>query len=585
MRTLRRLLGYWRPYAGRMAALTLCALVGVGASVAGPWVIGRTLDECFTLGATLTVDWSGLATHLAALAGVYLLGLAADWAQEWGMVGLSQRVVANMRRELFDHLLTLDLAFFDQRQRGDLLSRLANDTELIREGLGRALVQTATTIVQMIVMLVVMLGLSPSLTCVVAVSIPLVIVLSRVVIRRSRRFFSEQQRALGSMNGVIEESIGGLRVVRALGREESWTLRFERANEAVRSAGTQAQINSGLLMPLLRVLDNLSYILVAVAGGLLAMRGACTVGLIQSFLLYARHFLRPVNQIATQLNSVQSAVAGAERLFDILDTRGTIGDAPGCLTPARDVAGRVCFRDVHFGYEPGRPILRGVSFTAEPGQVVAIVGTTGAGKTTLMNLLVRFYDVWQGSIELDGVDIRRYGLTYLRDSMAFVLQDPVLFSGTVRHNISYGDPSLSSLEAVRDSARQARADAFIERLPGGYEARLVRQGENLSNGQRQLLTIARAIHSHAPMLVLDEATSNIDSHNEALLQEAMRHLAAHRTCFIIAHRLSTIRTADVILVLREGRIVERGSHAELLALGGEYRRIHDAQFVGNVGEE
>lgn len=574
--TLRRLLRYWTPYRWTMAWMTLCALVSVGTSVMGPWLIGRTIDEGFVVEGGISVDYSSLLRNLVLLMVVYVVGLLCDYAQEWSMAGVSQGVVSNMRTELFNHLLTLDLRFFDGRERGDLLSRVTNDTELIKEGLGRALIQAVTTVVQMVAMVVVMLSLSWRLTLVVSVSIPVVVVLSRVVIARSRRWFSAQQRSLGQMNSAIEESISGLRTIRSLGREDTFAARFAVGNEGVREAGTQAQINSGLLMPLLRVLDNLSYILVAVVGGLMAMSGAMTVGLIQSFLLYTRHFLRPVNQIATQLNTLQSAVAGAERIFGILDERGSIETTATSLLPQEDVRGRVEFDRVEFGYVPGTPILKGVSFVAEPGQVVAIVGTTGAGKTTLMNLLVRFYDVDAGAIRIDGVDIRQYDLTYLRDSMAFVLQEPILFSGTVSYNIRYGDPALSDMTAVRASARQARADAFIERMPGGYEARLIRQGENLSNGQRQLLTIARAIHSHAPMLVLDEATSNIDSHNEALLQEAIRNLAAGRTCFMIAHRLSTIRNADVILVLRNGQIVERGTHEELLALGGEYKRIHDS---------
>lgn len=302
------------------------------------------------------------------------------------------------------------------------------------------------------------------------------------------------------------------------------------------------------------------------------------MGSIQAFLLYTRQFLRPVNMIATELNSLQSAVAGAERIFEMLDVEPKVVNKDEAIRPEEDVKGRVEFSNVSFGYKPGKMVLRGVSFTAEPGQVVAIVGGTGAGKTTMMNLLGRFYDVSDGSIMIDGIDIKDYDITYLRDSMAVVLQDPTLFTGTVAYNIAYGEPKRSDIEEIRESARQAMADTFIERLPQTYETVLTRQGESLSNGQRQLLTIARAIHSQAPMLVLDEATSNIDTHTETLLQRAMGNLTTGRTCFMIAHRLSTIRGADKIIVLEHGKIAEMGNHEELMTLGGIYKRLFESQF-------
>ncbi|MBQ3636367.1 MAG: ABC transporter ATP-binding protein [Bacteroidales bacterium] len=577
-KTLLRLLPYWKEHWLLMTGLLLCSVASVGVTLAAPYLIGRTIDDCISVTDGISIDYPLMSMYLFALAVIYVLGSLASWAQEFGMTWVSQQIVAKLRRQMMDHLVNLDVNYYDTNSRGDILSRFSNDAELVKDGMGQALIQVVTTVVSMIGMITTMIVLSPSLTGLVCLSIPLVLLLTRIIVRRSRRFFDRQQVALGKMNSVVEESINGLRVIRSLGREEDWRLSFEKANTEMRLSGTKAQINSGLLMPMLRVLDNFTYILVAVVGGMMALQGALTVGTIQSFLLYTRNFLRPVNMIATQMNSLQSAFAGAERVFDMLDVVPKIMDKKDAVNPSADVKGHVVFDHVQFGYTPEKQILKDVSFTALPGQVVAIVGGTGAGKTTLMNLLSRFYDVDGGRILLDGVDVRDYGITYLRDSMAVVLQEPILFTDTVQNNICYGDPARHSLEEAQESARLAMAESFIERLPHGYETVLLRQGENISHGQKQLLTIARAIHSRAPILVLDEATSNIDTHTELLLQKAIDNLTAGKTCFMIAHRLSTIRGADLILVMEHGQIVEQGTHDELLAKGGVYKGIYDAQF-------
>ncbi len=596
-KTLMRLLPYWGEHWVALACIAVCAIASAGISVLTPLVIADTIDMCIRVkdGASLSgivglygnasslmesisIDYNLLWQKILLLGGIYLAGMAVGWVQDFGMTVVSQRVVSKMRSQMMSHILQLDVAYYDANSRGDLLSRFTNDVEMIRDGLGQTLIHLLTTVFSMVGMVVSMCTMSGRLTVLVCLSIPFVLLLTRIVVSRSRKLFSRQQNATGRLNSVIEESVSGIHTVRALGAERLWTDKFEDINSEVREVGVSAQVNSGVLMPLLRLLDNLTYILVAVFGGILAIGGALTVGSIQAFLLYTRQFLRPVNMIATELNSLQSAVAGAERIFEMLDVKPQVVNRVEAIRPQSDVMGRVEFRNVSFGYKPGKMVLRGVSFTAEPGQVVAIVGGTGAGKTTMMNLLGRFYDVSDGSILIDGTDIRDYDITYLRDSMAVVLQDPTLFTGTVAYNISYGEPKRDAIEDIRESARQAMADSFIERLPQTYETQLTRQGESLSNGQRQLLTIARAIHSQAPMLVLDEATSNIDTHTETLLQRAMGNLTSGRTCFMIAHRLSTIRGADIIIVLEHGQIAEMGAHDELMTRNGIYKRLFESQF-------
>lgn len=596
-KTVMRLIPYWARHWRALSGIALCAAISAAVSVVTPLVIANTIDlaikvsngttisgivglygNASSLMESVSIDYSILAQRLAVLGVIYLIGMAAGWVQDYGMTVVSQRVVNRMKSEMMNHMLKMDVAYYDTNSRGDLLSRFVNDAEMIRDGMGQTLVQLLTTVVSMVGMIVCMWAMSFKLTVLVCLSVPFVVLLSRIVVSRSRKLFRRQQDATGGLNSVIDESVGGIRAIRTLGAESLWREKFEKVNGEVKDVGVKAQINSGVLMPMLRLLDNLTYIMVAVAGGLFAIGGAITVGTIQAFLLYTRQFLRPVNMIATQLNSLQSAVAGAERIFEMLDEQPKIVNCDGALLPKADVAGRVVFTDVTFGYVPGKDILHGVSFTAEPGDIVAIVGGTGAGKTTMMNLLSRFYDVGGGSITIDGIDVRDYDITYLRDSMAIVLQEPTLFSDTVAYNISYGDPARNSIDDIKESASQALADTFIERLPQTYDTVLVRQGEGISNGQRQLLTIARAIHSHAPMLVLDEATSNIDTHTEAMLQSAIGNLTKNRTCFIIAHRLSTIRNADKIIVLEHGKIAEIGRHEELIAQGGIYKGLFESQF-------
>ena len=576
---LRRLLPFVTRHPWLVAVVVLVSASSVASALLAPIEVGRAIDNCVSASEGLSIDWARLLRHLSRLAAVYAVGFVAAWAQEYSVSALSHKVAGRLRACLMESLLAKDVAYFDTRGRGDILSRFASDVEAVREGLGPALAQMVTTLVSMCAMLLAMWGMSGWLTAAVCLSVPVVIILSRVVSSRSRVLFTRQQEAVGRVGELAEESLGGLRVIRSLGAEGRWREAFSQANAELREAGERSQVNSGMLMPLLRLLDNATYMLVAAVGGVLALRGAVSVGVIQSFLLYARQFLRPVNMMASQFNAVQAAVVGAWRVFSVIDEPSRVergrkrSDAGGILR------GDVEFSHVSFAYSHGAWALRDVSFSVPQGCTVAIVGGTGAGKTTLINLLARFYDVTEGSISIGGVDIRAVGLGALRGSMAIVLQDPALFSGSVAYNISYSDVSRSSLPEVADSARQAKADSFIERLPDAYASDVLAIDGSLSSGQAQLLSIARAMHSRAPMLVLDEATSCVDSRTELMLQCAMANLVKGRTCIVIAHRLCTVRKADLIIVMDHGRLVEMGTHESLMAKNGAYKHLFDSQFM------
>lgn len=596
-KTTMRMLPYWAGHWPALVGIAICSLASAAAAIATPLVIADTIDSCLKLagGGSLAdmaghysdatsgdevgicVDSSLLLSRLAILAALYAVGIAANWLQGYGMTVVSNRVVSKMRDDLMRHMLRLDVAYFDTHSRGDLLSRFTNDAEMIRDGMGQAVVSLASTVATMVGMTACMLSISGSLTAVVCASVPLVVILTRLVTSRSRKLFREQQDSTGRLSSVIEESVGGLKTIRTLGAEDEWRKKFDEVNKAVRVSGLKAQVNSGILMPLLRLADNAAYMAVAVTGGMLAIGGAVSIGSVQAFLLYTRQFLRPVNMIASQANTLQSAIAGAERIFEIMDVEPK-AEISSAADEGDRVEGRIAFENVSFGYGKGKDVLHGVSFTASPGETIAIVGGTGAGKTTMMSLLTRLYDVGGGRITIDGKDIRKLSIAKVRSAIAIVLQSPVLFGETVAYNIAYGDPSRCSEDEIRESARLAMSDTFIENLPQGYATRLTSMGANLSNGQRQLLTIARAIHRRAPILILDEATSNIDTLTESILQHAIGNLANGRTCLVIAHRLSTVRNATRIIVLDNGQIAETGTHKELIERDGVYKRLFDSQF-------
>lgn len=587
-KTIARIFSYWKVHWTWLVIMLVSSLCEVFCTLMAPILIGKAIDNCIDL-STLTVDFTKLNVIVIMLLMLYISSSWFSWVQQYGMTNVSLKIAKKLRTQMMDKMLEQDIHFYDVHKRGDLMSRFTNDVELMKSGLGDSFIQLFNTIFTLAGTVVAMVALSPSLTVVCCMSIPVVFMMTNIISKQTRKFFSSQQVSLGQLNGLVEESVSGIKMVRSFGIEQQQIDKFNAINEELRKSGVKAQIYSGLLMPLMRVLENIIYIIVAVLGGIMATStdltvfgigiATITVGTIQSFLLYTKQFLRPINQVASQFNAVQSAIAGAERIFTILDTKPTITNKPDAITLKEEtVKGDIEFDHVSFGYEPGKLILKDISFTAKQDEVIAIVGTTGAGKTTIINLLTRFYDINSGSIKVDGIDIRDITKESLRDQMGIVLQVPFLFSDTVNYNVSYGWP-VATQEEIINASKAANAHNFIERLPQGYDSEILRGGENISNGQKQLLTIARAILVETPILVFDEATSNIDTRTEILIQKAINNLTKGRTSFVIAHRLSTIKNADKILVMHEGRIAEQGKHEELLAKKGRYYEIYNSQFV------
>ena len=587
-KTIARIFSYWKEHWTWLVIMLVSSLCEVFCTLMAPILIGKAIDNCIDL-STLTVDFTKLNVIVIMLLMLYISSSWFSWVQQYGMTNVSLKIAKKLRTQMMDKMLEQDIHFYDVHKRGDLMSRFTNDVELMKSGLGDSFIQLFNTIFTLAGTVVAMVALSPTLTVVCCMSIPVVFMMTNIISTQTRKFFSSQQVSLGQLNGLVEESVSGIKMVRSFGIEQQQIDKFNAINEELRKSGVKAQIYSGLLMPLMRVLENIIYIIVAVLGGIMATSSdltvfgigiaTITVGTIQSFLLYTKQFLRPINQVASQFNAVQSAIAGAERIFTILDTKPTITNKPDAITLKEEtVKGDIEFDHVSFGYEPGKLILKDISFTAKQDEVIAIVGTTGAGKTTIINLLTRFYDINSGSIKVDGIDIRDITKESLRDQMGIVLQVPFLFSDTVNYNVSYGWP-VATQEEIINASKAANAHNFIERLPQGYDSEILRGGENISNGQKQLLTIARAILVETPILVFDEATSNIDTRTEILIQKAINNLTKGRTSFVIAHRLSTIKNADKILVMHEGRIAEQGKHEELLAKKGRYYEIYNSQFV------
>lgn len=575
--TVRRILSYWKGEKWLLSLLILLSLLSVVCTLLCPYLLGKTVDDCIGLvRSDDSFSAESLFLHLGIFVLFHFLSALFTWIHEYGMGLLAQRLLRNLKESMTRKLLSLSPRFFNEHLCGDLMSHFTSDAELVKNALGDTLVQIITSMLTLVGSVVIMLRLSWQLTIATCLTVPFAVLLSRFVMRHTRKHFSRQQQALGEMNGLVEESVGGIKTIRCFGREEARIAQFEQYNKIVCETGRKAQIYSGVLMPMMRVLDNFSYILVTIIGAFLAFGGSITVGVVQSFLLYTKNFQRPINSIATQLNTIQSAIAGAERVFRLLDEPLEITEVENPVV-MKATKGRIDFDHVSFGYGD-QLVLKNVSFTAMPGEVVAVVGFTGAGKTTIINLLSRFYDVSEGSVKIDGVDVRNISISDLRQSIGLVQQEPFLFSDTLSYNVAYGDRD-AKVDRVKESVRLANAEALVDRMSDGYETSLLEQGAGISHGQRQLLTIARAIYKNAPILVLDEATSNIDTRTELLIQNAISTFSKGHTCLFIAHRLSTIKNADKILVLENGAIVEQGRHEELLAKQGVYWRIYNSQFV------
>ncbi|MGG3874771.1 ABC transporter ATP-binding protein [Brevibacillus laterosporus] len=574
MEALKRLWGYLREQRWSLFLVFFLVLASSGFALMGPLLIGKAIDS---MGITTgQVQFSLLAKIVGSLIIVYILGALASWLQTYLMASVSQKTVKSMRKDIFDKVQTLPLRFFDERPRGDLMSRLTNDVENINNTLSQATTQIFSSLITVIGAVGMMLMLSPSLTLVSLIVVPLGLFITKKIAERTRKLFLEQQTELGQLNGYIEEMISGQRVVKAFNREQQTIDQFAEKNQRLKKVGAQAQVFSGVIPPLMNAINNLSFALVAGIGGYMAVQGVITIGIITAFLNYSKQFARPLNEMANQINMLQSAFAGAERVFEVLDEEPEFADQ-AVADSLEQVEGKVEFKDVTFGYKPDKPVLQGINLIAEPGQMIALVGPTGSGKTTIVNLLMRFYDVQQGSVIVDGRDIRQIDKENLRSSIGMVLQDTYLFAGTVIENIRYGRLDATD-EQVMYAARMANAHFFIERLPEGYHTKLTEDASNISQGQRQLLTIARAILADPSILILDEATSSIDTRTEMQIQKALKVLMQGRTSFVIAHRLSTIQEADQILVINQGEIIERGNHKELLEQQGFYYNLYHTQF-------
>ena len=570
--TLRRLWGYLSHQRAALIATTLMVIVSTLLNLLGPYLMGVAIDQYI-----ITRDLAGLVRLLGWMIAAYATASLFTYWQAYVMAGAAQQAIRDIRRDLFERLQTLSLRFFDQRPHGELMSRLSNDVDNINNVLNESVTQLIASALSLVGATVVMLIINPRLAAVTLVTIPLMtLFVTRNIVRRTRTGFREQQANLGQLNGLIEETITGQRVVKAYGQEERVMAEFEVANEALRQSATRAQIFAGFMGPLSNVTNHLGLAILVVVGTWMALRGWVTVGTIATFINYSRQFGRPINEIANLYNTIQAAIAGAERVFQIIDEVPEVVDAPDAVT-LTEIKGEVVFENATFGYDKNVPVLKDVNLHAQPGQIVALVGPTGAGKTTIVNLLTRFYDIDAGRILIDGRSLHQIKKDDLRRQLGIVLQDTFLFAGTLLENIRYGRLNATD-EEVMAAARLANADQFIHRLPQGYQTPLSERGSNLSQGQRQLLAIARAILANPTILILDEATSSVDTRTEKHIQEAMLHLMHGRTSFVIAHRLSTIRDADQILVINDGQVIERGTHEELLAHGGFYHQLFTSQF-------
>jgi len=576
--TLKRLLGYLKVHRFRLIAVFLMAILSTVFSIFSPMLLGNATTVIFEGVMGTGVDYYAIFQILFILALLYLFSSFFSYVQQLVMASVAQRTVYKMRKEINEKLSRLPLRYFDSRTHGEILSRITNDVDNISNTLQQSLTQLITSIVTLVGVIIMMLTISPWLTLITALTLPLSFLAIKGIAKRSQRYFIGQQRNLGELNGHVEEMYTGHKIIKAFGHEEKSIARFVEINERLYQSGWKAQFMSGMIMPIMSFIGNIGYVFIAVAGGIFVMKGMIRIGDIQAFIQYTRQFTHPITQTANIANIIQSTVASAERVFEILDEEEEIADGLDAIE-LRKPHGDVMFQHVTFSYDENVPLIEDLNIEVKQGQNVAIVGPTGAGKTTLVNLLMRFYEIQDGKITIDGMDIRRIKRDNLRSLFGMVLQDTWLFHGTVWENIAYGCEGATHEEVVQ-AAKAANADHFIRTLPDGYNTVINEEASNLSQGQKQLLTIARAFLKDPAILILDEATSNVDTRTEIQIQKAMAKLMKGRTSFVIAHRLSTIREADLILVMNRGKVIEQGTHEELLAKGGFYAELYNSQFTG-----
>ena len=579
--SIGKLFAYMKQYHVAVAVVILCAIASTVFSVIGPDILGKATTELSNgllakIQGTGSIDFTKIGQILLFVLGLYLLSTLFSFVQGWLMTGVTQKVCYRMRRDISEKIDRMPMAYFESRTYGEVLSRITNDVDTLGQSLNQSITQIITSVATMVGVLVMMLRISPLMTLIAVVILPISVTLISLVVKKSQKYFKQQQEYLGHINGQVEETYAGHTVIQAYNKEKDMVQQFQETNDTLYHSAWKSQFLSGLMQPIMMFVGNLGYAAVALSGGLLAIRGTITIGDIQAFIQYVKNFTQPMQQIAQVLNQVQSMAAASERVFEFLEEAEEVQTAEHPLELA-NVEGNVDFQHVSFGYQPEQCVIHDFSAKVKSGQKIAIVGPTGAGKTTMVKLLMRFYDVSGGAILLDGHDVRDFDRHKLRESFGMVLQDTWLFQGTIMENIRYGRLDATDEEVIA-AAKAAHADSFIRQLPDGYQMELNEDASNVSQGQKQLLTIARAILADNRVMILDEATSSVDTRTEILIQKAMDHLMEGRTSFVIAHRLSTIRNADMILVMKDGDIIEQGTHEELLERNGFYADLYRSQF-------
>ena len=584
--TLKKMIGFMGRFKAALVVVLVFAIGSTVFNIVGPKVLSTATTELFN-GIVAKIDGSGginfdaIAQILLFTLGLYLLSAACSFVQGWIMSSVSQRTSYELRRSIAEKIDRMPMGYFERNSVGDTLSRITNDVDTLGQSLNQGVTQLITSVTTIIGVLVMMLTINPLMTLVTVVILPVSVVLIMVVVKRSQKFFLAQQRTLGEINGLVEETFSGHAIVKAFNREDGTVDNFNETNARLYNSAWKSQFFSGLMQPIMNFVGNLGYVAVAITGSFLAVQGIITVGDIQAFIQYVKNFTQPITQLTQVSNVLQQMAAAAERIFEFLDEPEEEPDH--ATITSSQVECEVEFDHVHFGYNPEKPVIKDFSARVTEGQTVALVGPTGAGKTTMVKLLMRFYDVQSGSIKIGGHDIRDFARDDLRSMFGMVLQDTWLFNGSIRDNIRYGKLDATD-EEVEAAAKAAYVHHFIQTLPEGFDTEINEDASNISQGQRQLLTIARAILADRRMLILDEATSSVDTRTEERIQKAMANLMAGRTSFVIAHRLSTIKNADLILVIRDGDIVEQGTHEELLALGGFYAELYNSQFAETIDE-